>query len=54
MCSLYVVKYITKLKILQNEINENKSGPSDEVLKNALRNQVQTKFEDIELTQVIE
>jgi hypothetical protein len=41
MCSLYVVKYLIKLRILQNEINENnnnKDGPSDEVLKNALKN----------------
>jgi hypothetical protein len=38
MCSLYVLKYILKLKILQNEINENKQGPSDEVLKIALKN----------------
>lgn len=57
MCSLYVIKYLIKLRILQNEINENnsnKEGPSDEVLKNALKNQVQTKFDDIEICHVIE
>ena len=50
MCSLYVIKYLIKLRILQNEINENnnnKQGPSDDVLKQALKNQVQTKFDDI-------
>lgn len=57
MCSLYVVKYLIKLRILQNEINENnnnKDGPSDEVLKNALKNQVQTKFDDIEINHILE
>ena len=57
MCSLYVVKYLIKLRILQNEINENnnnKDGPSDEVLKNALKNQVQTKFDDIEISHILE
>ena len=56
-CSLYVIKYLIKLRILQNEINENnnsKQGPSDDVLKQALKNQVQTKFDDIEISHVIE
>ena len=39
---------------IKNENNNNKDGPSDEVLKNALKNQVQTKFDDIEISHILE
>ena len=54
MSSLYVIKNLIKLRILQNEINENKEGPQEEVLKNALKNQMNTKFDDIEICHLVE
>ena len=53
-CSLYVLKYLIKIRTLQNEIQQSKQDKGDEALKQAIKTQMQTKFDDIELTHLLE